>query len=102
MRDGRVALVILAAGIAPALIKRSKPLAKYVGDQLIRAGEYLKVGTDEKVEVAQEDPLAAEEVAGQVVAEEIGDGAASEPITPEPKQEKKSGHGDQTKKPKRD
>ncbi len=45
--DGRLGLIILAAGIAPALIKKSKPMARYVGDQLIRAGEYLKHGSEE-------------------------------------------------------
>jgi hypothetical protein len=45
-------LVLLAAGLAPALLKKSKPLARYMGDQLIRAGEYLKEGTEEVVEAA--------------------------------------------------
>jgi hypothetical protein len=47
--DGRLGLIILAAGIAPALIKKSKPMARYLGDQFVRFGEYLKEGSDEVV-----------------------------------------------------
>ena len=119
MRDGRIGLILLAAGIAPALIKRSKPMARYVGDHLIKAGEYLKDGTDasseaaqESVskkpdvpetahEVSQEGPLAREEVGNQATAEELGDGAAPEPVDPEPKQAQKNPPSDQTKNPKR-
>jgi hypothetical protein len=64
-------LLILAVGIAPAILKKSKPLAKYLGEHLIRAGEYLKEGTDEPV---AEEPKATTEAAG--------DGAATEPVEP--------------------
>lgn len=59
--DGRLGLLILAVGIAPALIKKSKPMARYVGDQLIRAGEYLKVGTEEAEPKEAKEPEAATE-----------------------------------------
>jgi hypothetical protein len=73
-RDGRIALVILAAGIAPALIKKSKPMARYVGDQLIRVGEYLKTGTEETApepppKVSAEPKKKAEPAASAAVAE---------------------------------
>jgi hypothetical protein len=55
-RDPRLGLLILAVGVSAALIKKSKPLSKYVGDQLVRAGEYFKVGTDAPPVIAK-DPM---------------------------------------------
>jgi hypothetical protein len=40
--QGRFTLLVLAAGLVPVVLKQSKPLAKAVGDTLVKAGEALK------------------------------------------------------------
>jgi hypothetical protein len=98
MRDGRIGLIILAAGIAPAIIKKSKPMARYVGDQLIRAGEYMKHGTDEATAAAPatQEPEAAAAANEVPQAEDAGKPPvveASKPAEAKPKQAKKNGKG---------
>ncbi|HWD41567.1 MAG TPA: hypothetical protein VG944_22175 [Fimbriimonas sp.] len=51
---GRAGLLILAIGVGATLVKKSKPLANYLGDQLTKAGEFLKQGTEEKPIVVHE------------------------------------------------
>lgn len=43
---GRFGLVVLAIALAPAVIRRSKSLSKYLGDQLVDLGEFLRKDTD--------------------------------------------------------
>ena len=65
--QGKLGLFILAAGIVPTLIKRSKPLAQYLGEQLVRAGEYLQ--TDSEVPVSPEPAAPTPQECGAVVEE---------------------------------
>jgi hypothetical protein len=71
VRDSRLGLLILAIGLAPTVIRRSKPLARYVGDQLIRLGEFIKKDSEESdtlvappVAVAEPEPGVEAEVVG--------------------------------------
>jgi hypothetical protein len=70
--DSAIALAFIAVGFAPALIKKSKTLSRYLGDQLIRAGEYLHHDSQEVVpppHVEEVTPTEASSEAHDVVAE---------------------------------
>ena len=80
-RDARVGLFILAVGIAPSLIKKSKPLARYLGGQFIRFGEYMKQDTEEAAPV--EPPPISEEAPAKSSAKKAKPSKKDETPTPE-------------------
>jgi hypothetical protein len=83
MREARLALLAIGIGMAPVFIKKSKPLARYVGDQLIKAGEYIKHGMEEDP-IAAPPPVVTEE-AVVVVEEAPAEVEAETPLEePEP------------------
>lgn len=105
----RLTLIVLAAGLAPVVVKKAKPLAKNLGDLLVKAGESLreaakgtspepppsnddvrqpedttKVGAKtEDVDLDTASPTGHEEVESDIAAEAVQDGAA--PDSPQEK-----------------
>jgi hypothetical protein len=69
--ESRIALLALGLGLAPILIKKSKPFARYVGDHLIKAGEYIKLGMEEDPINAESKPPVVKEEPVEVIVEEI-------------------------------
>jgi|GEM_PF-5906762 len=83
IRDARLGLLILAIGLAPAFLKKSKPLSKFVGDQLVRLGEFIREGSDTPDESVTTPPVASPELAADAVAVESEASAEPKP-TAEP------------------
>jgi hypothetical protein len=80
--ESRLALLILGLGLAPALIKKSKPFSRYVGDHLIKAGEYLIHGAEEApVEVQVVIPVEVVEIIE--IVEEAPQEVAPKEVAPE-------------------
>jgi hypothetical protein len=65
-------------GLAPAIIKKSKPFARYVGDHLIKAGEYIKHGMEDDPirETVAAQPTVTDVV--ELIDENPSDGQSSE------------------------
>jgi hypothetical protein len=61
---GPIALLLVAAVAVPEFLKHCKPLAKSIGDFLVKAGEDLQ-----KVAGTEEEPAAPNEVVSEVQAE---------------------------------
>lgn len=57
---GKAGLLLLGVALAPVLLKKSKHLAKYVGQQLVDLGEYLKKDDDPVAEPAPTAPPSPE------------------------------------------
>jgi hypothetical protein len=125
--NGPLVAVLLAAAL-PEVLKRCKPLAKIVGDTLERTGKFVhqmagteedavapnpdvkeqtadqttKVGKGtEEVDLETASPTGHDEVSAQIAAEAKGDGAATEPVDPAPRKEKKPLEPDQPRNPRR-
>lgn len=76
----RAAVAVAAVAAVPVVLRKCKPLAKKLGDTLVKAGEQLRESADR-----EEEPKAASQASETATAEREVDSAAEAPKTRAPK-----------------